>query len=344
MISSRAILETPLAIVDLETTGFSPGGDKIVEVAVARVDPGIAPALVLDTLVDPQRPMAATEIHGITARDVVGAPTFSDIAGNLVDALKGAALGAYNVYFDLRFLQSEFTSAGVDFLPPHLCMMYMRPMLALGDKCTLSTACRAHGILGDSTHVAASDVLATARLWQFYTTVLATRGITTFDELAKLKSYKFTKSFTAAPLDDSVGASLRRAPQLLPRATFVGTGQATMAPSPQRESGVAEYWDAVTTALSDWELDSQEAGSLAAYRKKLRLSDGEVRWVHARVFSGLLADASADRVIQPAEAEALFRVAQALRALGWAPGDSLGASPAGVSQSAPRGLWARLFG
>lgn len=344
MLSSRSILDTPLAIVDLETTGFSPGGDKIVEVAVARVDPGSAPTLVLNTLVDPQRPMAATEIHGIEDHDVVGAPTFHDIAGALVDALHGSALGAYNVYFDLRFLQSEFRAAGVDFHPPHLCMMYLRPMLALGDKCTLSDACRAHGVSGDSTHVAGSDVLATARLWRFYTTILSTRGVTTFGELAKLKSYKFTKSFTSSLLDRSVGDSLGRAARMQPRGTMGGRPQTETGSASRRESGVAEYWDAVTTALSDLELTSEEAGLLASYRGKLRLSDGEVRWVHARVFSGLLADACQDRAIQPVEAEALFRVAQALRVLGWAPGDSLTKQIDPEQLGAPRSLWARLFG
>ncbi|MGD9523391.1 MAG: PolC-type DNA polymerase III [Gemmatimonadales bacterium] len=344
MITSRAILDTPLAIVDLETTGFLPGGDKIVEVAVARVEPGSAPALALDTLVNPQRPMAATEIHGISDQDVIGAPTFQEIAGSLLDTLHGAALGAYNIYFDLRFLQTEFKAAGVKFDPPYLCMMYLRPMLGLGQKCTLTTACQAHGIAGDSTHVAGSDVLATARLWQFYTSILAARGVTTFEELAKLKSYKFTKSFVAPPLDASVGATLGRSTRRQPRGTRSAAPSLPTSQLRRQEAGIAEYWDAVTIALSDLELTLQEAESLAKHRERLRLSEAEVRWVHARVFSGLLADACQDRVIQAAEAEALFQVAKGLRTLGWAPGDSLSGGTVERRTGRRAGLWARLFG
>jgi len=35
--------------------------------------------MVLDTLLNPQRPVAATEIHGITDRDVADAPAFAAI-------------------------------------------------------------------------------------------------------------------------------------------------------------------------------------------------------------------------------------------------------------------------
>ncbi len=62
-INGRAISETPIAILDFETTGLVAGVDRVVEVSVAHVDPGKEPRVVLDTLVNPMRPMAATEIH-----------------------------------------------------------------------------------------------------------------------------------------------------------------------------------------------------------------------------------------------------------------------------------------
>ena len=65
-IKDRRIAETPVAIIDFETTGLTAGFDRVIEVSVVRVDPGEQPRLVFDTLVNPHRPVAATEIHGIT--------------------------------------------------------------------------------------------------------------------------------------------------------------------------------------------------------------------------------------------------------------------------------------
>jgi DNA polymerase-3 subunit epsilon len=72
-ILTRNISESPIAVFDFETTGLTPGVDRVVEISVARIDPGEEPRLVLDTLVNPMRRMGATEIHGITDADVIDA-------------------------------------------------------------------------------------------------------------------------------------------------------------------------------------------------------------------------------------------------------------------------------
>ncbi|MSO20231.1 MAG: 3'-5' exonuclease [Acidobacteria bacterium] len=114
----RPILETPIAVVDLETTGLSTAGDRIIEIAIVRVEPNKEPELVLNTLVNPNRQVAATEIHGITDADVVDAPSFRDIAGNFLAAIGGCVFASYNVYFDAKFAQSELAAAGVNRFPP----------------------------------------------------------------------------------------------------------------------------------------------------------------------------------------------------------------------------------
>ena len=86
-IGSKCINDSPIAVVDFETTGLTPGVDRVVEVSVVRLNPGEVPQLVLDSLVNPMRPVAATEIHGITDADVASAPTFKEIAGDLIAAL-----------------------------------------------------------------------------------------------------------------------------------------------------------------------------------------------------------------------------------------------------------------
>jgi DNA polymerase III epsilon subunit-like protein len=62
----------------------NPWYHKLVVRTVVRIDPSGKPRLVFDTLVNPRRPMASTEIHGITNKDVQNAPCFHDIAGELI--------------------------------------------------------------------------------------------------------------------------------------------------------------------------------------------------------------------------------------------------------------------
>lgn len=310
-------------MVDTETTGLYPGGDRIVELAVVRVEPGAKPSLVLETLVNPERPVSATEIHGITDADVVDAPTFAEVSGHLTTALRGSVFASYNVYFDSKFVQTELRQAGVRNFPPHLCLMYLRPMLGLGRKCSLADACQHHGIDRRDGHRAASDAMVSAELWLFYTNALRNAGVKTFRDLARLKDYKFTNSFIDSPLDESCGATIRVNVRFKPR-----VAAAMQRERPDRQPIVAEYWDGLTAALADLQVTIDEVEYLRGKQALLALTPDELRWVHARAFAGILADACQDRAITTAEAATLNVVHGALQALGWAPGD---AAVAGVS-------------
>jgi DNA polymerase III subunit epsilon len=107
-----SIADTPVAVIDFETTGRVPGVDRIVELAVVSLDPGREPEVVLETLVNPQRPVAATAIHGITDEDVADAPTLDEVAGEVSRVLSGRLVAAYNVSFDIRFLTRALCEAG----------------------------------------------------------------------------------------------------------------------------------------------------------------------------------------------------------------------------------------
>jgi len=145
------------------------------------------------------RHVSATEIHGITDADVADAPSFQDIAGELLDNLNGCVVAAYNVYFDIKFLNFEMQNAGVAHDPPHFCLMYMRPLLDLGPKCKLEEACRIHNIDFQAAHVAADDAMASAQLLKNYFAEMQHRSIRTFGDLTRLKNYKFLNSFGCDP-------------------------------------------------------------------------------------------------------------------------------------------------
>ena len=113
---SALVVERPLAILDLETTGTDPVADAIVEVAVVRVDlDGRRTSTV--RRVNPERPIPpeASAVHGITDADVAHEPTFRAIAARLHRHLEGCDIGGFHVLgFDIPMLWEHFHRAGIE--------------------------------------------------------------------------------------------------------------------------------------------------------------------------------------------------------------------------------------
>ncbi|WP_146033856.1 3'-5' exonuclease, partial [Burkholderia humptydooensis] len=114
-------IDTPLAFVDLETTGGSAAEHRITEIGVVVVN--ASHVSTWTTLVDPRQPIPPfiQQLTGITDAMVRGAPTFADIASALFERLDGKLFVAHNVSFDRGFLRAEFERAGVAFNPDVLC-------------------------------------------------------------------------------------------------------------------------------------------------------------------------------------------------------------------------------
>jgi len=109
-------LDRPLAFFDLETTGIDPLRDKVVEIALVRVDPG-GGREATTRRINPGRPIPAeaTAVHGIRDEDVADAPAFREVARGLLDVLKDADLAGFNVRrFDVPLLDREFRDCGFD--------------------------------------------------------------------------------------------------------------------------------------------------------------------------------------------------------------------------------------
>jgi DNA polymerase-3 subunit epsilon len=258
--------------------------------------------------------MAATEIHGLTDADVADAPKFRDIAGDLVAAISDCFVAAYNVYFDARFLAYELGQVGVGHEPPNFCLMYMRPMLGLGPRCRLDEACRQHNLEYAPTHIAADDAQAASRLWDLYLKVIEERAITTFSELATLRSYKFFKSFANSPLPAPAALNLTKSGRFRSRLPA-----SPSAAEPQR-SGLGAYWDALRTSLADLEISDEEVERLAAERAQFQLPDEQVKMLHARAFASVISQFVGDQWLDDREVRKLQRLYACLNRLGWAPG------------------------
>jgi DNA polymerase III epsilon subunit family exonuclease len=175
---------TPFAVVDVETTGFSPRlHDRMLEVAVVRMAANGAIEDEYVTLLNPERDISATAVHGLTAADVCEAPTFVDVVGDVAARLDGAILVGHNLRFDLAFLIAECTRAGHP-LPaiPGLCTLRLAYLLApqLASR-KLASCCASAGIRLDGAHSALADARATARLLLAYVDDGRARGLDSLD-------------------------------------------------------------------------------------------------------------------------------------------------------------------
>jgi DNA polymerase III epsilon subunit family exonuclease len=153
----------PFAVVDVETTGLNPSVDRVIEVAVIRCAPDGTVNDEWSTLVDPGRDPGATHIHGITADDLLDAPTFASIAPELLARLDGHMVCAHNLSFDEAFLSAELAAAGLE-LPEtsSLCTLELaRAVLSEQRRHTLAACAAALGIDHDSAHRALADTRVT---------------------------------------------------------------------------------------------------------------------------------------------------------------------------------------
>jgi DNA polymerase-3 subunit epsilon len=109
-------LTRPLVFFDLETTGTNLGKDRVVEVAMVRVEPDGA-RVEFNQRVNPGVPIppSSTEIHGISDADVKDMPPFQEVAPRVAALLKDADVAGYNIRrFDIPLLEEEFRRVGVD--------------------------------------------------------------------------------------------------------------------------------------------------------------------------------------------------------------------------------------
>lgn len=159
------------AVVDLETTGFSPRlGDRVAEVAVVLVDAAGRVEDEWSTLVNPERDLGPQHVHGIAAADVALAPTFDRVAPALLRLLSGRVLVAHNAAFDTRFLRAEIGRAGIAAaIDPVacLCTQQLAGRYLTGSR-ALAACCAAVGVVHDDVHSALGDARATAGLLGYY--------------------------------------------------------------------------------------------------------------------------------------------------------------------------------
>ncbi|AMV36044.1 3'-5' exonuclease [Planctomyces sp. SH-PL62] len=158
------VLERPLAVLDLETTGTDVKVDRIVEVSVLKLSPGGESDL-RTRRVNPGVPIPpeATAVHGISDDDVADMPSFRAIAPGLARHLDGCDLAGFNILrYDLRLLAAEYARVNVPFPMVGRKVVDACHIFHQRERRDLAAAYKFYcGLEHEGAHGAEADVLAT---------------------------------------------------------------------------------------------------------------------------------------------------------------------------------------
>ncbi|MCP5514009.1 MAG: 3'-5' exonuclease [Spirochaetales bacterium] len=155
------------SIIDVETTGFSPlKNDRIVEIGIIKIDEDGKFLGSFETLVNPQREVGPTHVHGISESMVKGAPCFPEIACDILEFIDGTYMAAHNSEFDMGFLRNEFSPFGVDIsaFPGFCTLKIAREILPSLPSRSLEYLTRHFDIKNPLMHSAYSDAVAASEL------------------------------------------------------------------------------------------------------------------------------------------------------------------------------------
>lgn len=102
--------------LDLETTGFSPQSDEIIQIGAWKIEEGVV-ADRFNCFVRPYRyiPKTVQNVTGILMEDVASAETVESILPEFYDWTRGYPFLGHNLQFDYRFLISHGKRLGLDF-------------------------------------------------------------------------------------------------------------------------------------------------------------------------------------------------------------------------------------
>ncbi|RYF54952.1 MAG: hypothetical protein EOO27_22360, partial [Comamonadaceae bacterium] len=311
------------AVIDVETTGLSPKSDRIVELAVVRIDQRGDVVDEWSTRFNPEGPVGATHIHGITQADVASAPLFRELASHIVPYIAGLPIAAHNARFDLAFLRAEFRRAGWDvpWLAAYCTLDGSHHYMPNLSRRRLVDCCwRARVPLNDA-HSALGDARATAGLLRHY---LAGRPAhpPLLSVPGEARSVAWPTGPSRAPLTSlpeqrSAGRSTRlritnarpHQPALLAQLTKLSLVEVLDEGAPV---GSLSYVETVLDALEDGVISVDEAAAMRDLVEIYDLTDSDVVDAHTALLLALAHRALDDGHVSRDERAQLEAIAVAL--------------------------------
>lgn len=307
------IHDGPFAVIDVETTGFSPGkGDRVIEIAIARVDRNGRIEDEFATLLNPEgRDTGAVFVHGISNDSVRNAPLFGDVAPDIMARLEGTVVVAHNAVFEERFIAAELARIGLNTAPvPALCSLWLGQQTFDTPNHKLGTLAEHAGIPLVDAHAALGDVRATAALLpqmlDRYRPAIEyghhpLQGLFAPHELGLVPPMTRASSLRKGT-DGWMSSLLSRLP--------ISAADVT-------DAAAAEYLDVLALALADGKIIGDEAKALAKAAGRGGMGAEQVRGLNERFLEMMREAAFADQILTSEELAVLNRTANVLAAPGY---------------------------
>ncbi len=178
-------LDETYVVFDIETTGFSPVNNRIIEIGAVKVCGGE----IIDrygTFVNPDVPIPfeIEKLTNINDSMVVDAPGIEKVLPEFLEFCKDAVLVAHNASFDMSFIIENAKRQGIptDFTYVDT-LMISRVLLPQQTKHTLDALCETFNVTLENHHRAVDDAEATAHIFKEFLTMLKEEEVTTLSRL-----------------------------------------------------------------------------------------------------------------------------------------------------------------
>ncbi|KAA5541883.1 hypothetical protein FYK55_16940 [Roseiconus nitratireducens] len=273
------------AVVDVETTGFGKK-DRVIEIGVVVLDSRLRIIDEYETLVDPERDLGPTHIHGITPKMISMAPSFGEVAHAVAKRIENRVIVAHNLMFDERMIGQEFGRLDALFDPGRgVCTLKLT-----GQK--LPAACQMLGVSPPQHHRALADAKASAALLK----ALKPAAEAMPSRLANVPGELSQRTHRR-----STGESSPLFERLLSRLVYT-----------EENARLLQYVDLLDWVLDDFLVTDDERKHLSYLADELGLSHADIARAHRQYFQAMVAGAEKDGVVTEEEHQILFAVAETL--------------------------------
>ncbi len=172
-------------VFDIETTGFSPTKNRIIEIGAVKVSEG----KIVDrfsTFVDPLTPIPfeIEKLTGITDDMVMGAEQIDVVLPRFLEFCEGCILVAHNARFDMSFIMENCDRQGISHDFTYVDSVGIARIFLPGQKKhTLDAVAKALGVSLENHHRAVDDAEATAEIFVKLIVLMEKEGITTLSQI-----------------------------------------------------------------------------------------------------------------------------------------------------------------
>ena len=183
-------LQENFVVFDLETTGFSPVNNRIIEIGAVKVEHGEITDR-FSTFVNPQVPIPfrIEELTSINDNMVMDAPVIEEILPQFLEFVGDAVLVAHNAGFDVSFIEENCRRLGQEQTFTYLDTVALaRILLPQLNRFKLDTVAKALHINLHHHHRAVDDAECTAEIFLKFVEMLEKQDVFDLDGINELGS------------------------------------------------------------------------------------------------------------------------------------------------------------